>query len=342
MKRLSALILAGSATFGLWAANQSNTAPAAPTLNESSIAAGILPVEEAAVEPGLLQTGAVRSGSDDIAGGMNSASGAMSFRTTSLQAGKPLPRGGFPDRVHARLEVNGAVIDHEIDYAAETVTIRTDGSVTIDQRDRNILQTFQKEYARQLAAASSAGSLPKAQDFLWRLSEMYSEIPLGMRLPSVRVVRKQTKMEPIDRDGQGMVLDSQSNPILARPTATLPDIIAAACDERAGGGFVNLRDGANVCENDAPFYRNSHHDYCPAHGYIAQNSAYGCGSSGCSGRCGSGCGLDGRGAWYKDCLDHDVCNRTHNSQLGACGDEFNEASDDYLFGTIECALRGCH
>ena len=77
MKRLSALILAGSATFGLWAANQSNTAPAAPTLNESSIAAGILPVEEAAVEPGLLQTGAVRSGSDDIAGGMNSASGAM-------------------------------------------------------------------------------------------------------------------------------------------------------------------------------------------------------------------------------------------------------------------------
>lgn len=63
---------------------------------------------------------------------------------------------------------------------------------------------------------------------------------------------------------------------------------------------------------------------------------------GCMGRCGSGCGRWGiPSAWTKDCMDHDQCSNVNNASGGSsdrnCGDEFNEAADDYVFGVI----RGC-
>ncbi len=65
--------------------------------------------------------------------------------------------------------------------------------------------------------------------------------------------------------------------------------------------------------------------------------------SDCIGRCGSGCGswFSWRSAWTKDCLDHDRCGRVNGGSTNPfdseCGDEYNEAADDYLFGVI----RGC-
>ncbi|WP_075343231.1 hypothetical protein [Tenacibaculum agarivorans] len=62
----------------------------------------------------------------------------------------------------------------------------------------------------------------------------------------------------------------------------------------------------------------------------------------CMGRCGSDCGRWWiPSAWTKDCLDHDQCSNVFSASGGAsdanCGDEFNEAADDYVFGV----LRGC-
>ncbi len=66
----------------------------------------------------------------------------------------------------------------------------------------------------------------------------------------------------------------------------------------------------------------------------------------CIGRCGSGCGstFTIASAWTKDCLDHDRCGRVNGGGSASsnpfdreCGDEYFEASDDYLFGVI----RGC-
>jgi len=62
----------------------------------------------------------------------------------------------------------------------------------------------------------------------------------------------------------------------------------------------------------------------------------------CMGRCGAGCGNFLPDAYTKDCLDHDIC---ISDQGGAndfandanCGDEFNQAADDFIFGV----LRGC-
>ena len=62
---------------------------------------------------------------------------------------------------------------------------------------------------------------------------------------------------------------------------------------------------------------------------------------GCMGRCGGDCGWGAPSAWTKDCMDHDQCSFENGSSGGSsdsnCGDEFNEAADDWTFGVI----RGC-
>jgi hypothetical protein len=316
------------------------TSPARALEVQEHLSTEALSVAEVAAEPGLLKAGLLRSDSDDLVGSMKTASGAMSFQTKSIRAGKTALSRVVPDRIQARIEVNGAVIDHEIDYAANTVTIRTDGKVVIDQADRNVLRSFQEQYGREMQsslAPSKTGSA-KAQELLWRLSEMYSEVPLGIKFDKVWIVDINPKhMQKIDSSQLNTSFVKQSNLFTVDQTTA-----AAKCNEQNGGGFINLHDSADVCRSDIVFSRSSAHDFCPDHGYFSSSAQYGCGSNSCAGRCGGGCGLDGRGAWYKDCLDHDVCNRTHNSQLGGCADEWKEAADDYLNGLIECKIRGCH
>jgi hypothetical protein len=63
---------------------------------------------------------------------------------------------------------------------------------------------------------------------------------------------------------------------------------------------------------------------------------------GCMGRCGADCGRWWLpSAWTKDCMDHDQCSAVNNSSGGSsdsnCGDEFDEAADDWIFGVV----RGC-
>jgi len=59
---------------------------------------------------------------------------------------------------------------------------------------------------------------------------------------------------------------------------------------------------------------------------------------GCMGRCGSDCGGWLPSSWTKDCMDHDACSYRNSASGGAsdpnCGDEFNEAADDWTFGVI--------
>ncbi len=57
----------------------------------------------------------------------------------------------------------------------------------------------------------------------------------------------------------------------------------------------------------------------------------------CMGRCGEGCGSYD---WTQDCLEHDACSRHYYSTTGAfdhnCGDEYANASDDYLAWWKRC------
>lgn len=63
---------------------------------------------------------------------------------------------------------------------------------------------------------------------------------------------------------------------------------------------------------------------------------------GCMGRCGINCGNWWiPSAWTLDCFEHDECGLRLKASGGTadpnCGDEFDEAADDYLFGVV----RGC-
>ncbi|TXH67750.1 MAG: hypothetical protein E6Q88_10400 [Lysobacteraceae bacterium] len=295
---------------------------------------------EPPAQPGKLTLLAAQG--DDVSGHLQTASGGLSFQTRSLSRGQTAVRGASPERVQLRLEVNGAVLDHDIDYAAGTLTIRTPTPVVIDQNDREVLKSLQAELGRNLAMQGSVRSLPKSQDLLWRLSEMYSEIPLGYNIGKEWVIRR-TEAKPIMPAANATAPANAFE--LLRPgngVSAQGDVVIAACDERSGGSFINLHSIVDVCLQNVVYYRSSAHDFCPTHGYQSKTVGYGCGSSSCNGRCGAGCGVgDGLGAWYQDCLDHDVCNRDHNSQLCACGDEWTEAADDYAFGAISCYTT-CH
>lgn len=330
-------ILIGSAAFDVCAAAPSNTATATTAPDETRVATASPAAREPIVEAGPLRAAPLAVGSDDIAGSLQTPSGALSFQTRSLSAGSLVAKGTTPQHVQVRLEVNGAVIDHDIDYAAGTMTVRTTERVVVDESDRAVLRSFHAELGRSLTQQGGFQRLPKSQDMLWRLAEMYSEVPLGKAFAAEWVIRRS--------DAQPLAPPTQNAPAASAWTpaqSSQPLVAAVACNEQGGGSFINLHSIVDVCRSGQVFYRASAHDYCPSHGYTSKSVAYGCGASDCPGRCGAGCGVgDGLGAWYQDCLDHDICNRDHNSQLGACGDEWTEAADDYAFGAISCYTT-CH
>lgn len=338
MKSPSKSILKAGAVVALLAVAATGTTQFAPQASAAPQHQSA-PAAEVAPLPGTFQVRATQG--DDIAGTLETAAGGLSFQSRSLIAGRVATKGASPERVQMRLEINGAVLDHEIDYAAGTLTVRAPVPVVIDQSDRDVLKSFQAELGRSLAMQGSVRSLPKSQDLLWRLSEMYSEVPLGYNIGKEWVIRR-SDAKPITPSASGAALAADTGMLPPRNDGRLGEVVIAACDERGGDSFTNLHAIADVCLQNVVYYRSSSHDYCPTHGYQSKTVGYGCGSSSCNGRCGAGCGVaDGLGAWYQDCLDHDVCNRDHNSQLGACGDEFTEAADDYAFGAISCYTT-CH
>ncbi|MEO0899793.1 MAG: hypothetical protein AAFY71_25500 [Bacteroidota bacterium] len=76
---------------------------------------------------------------------------------------------------------------------------------------------------------------------------------------------------------------------------------------------------------------------------VTRTAGYnGGGSYGCMGRCGGNCGRWWiPSSWTLDCFEHDECSLRYGASGGSsdpnCGDEFNEAADDWTFGVI----RGC-
>ncbi|HSK78865.1 MAG TPA: hypothetical protein VLQ45_20585 [Thermoanaerobaculia bacterium] len=75
------------------------------------------------------------------------------------------------------------------------------------------------------------------------------------------------------------------------------------------------------------------------HGLITERLATGPNASNCRSRCGAGCNaILGTSAWTVDCGEHDRCEQ-HHACCSSCQDEFNSASDDYLFAP-NCRLAG--
>lgn len=100
-------------------------------------------------------------------------------------------------------------------------------------------------------------------------------------------------------------------------------------------------DRAGTCGNDGTTclpgiggYTYSYHDGV-SHGCSASWDAYGNYASSCQGRCGAGCNWWFDDDMMQDCLDHDRCVDYHpgggtGPGSADCGDEFNDASGDYV------------
>jgi hypothetical protein len=73
--------------------------------------------------------------------------------------------------------------------------------------------------------------------------------------------------------------------------------------------------------------------------YVAEDIEVGVNWSngyGCMGRCGLDCGSGAPSSWTRDCLNYDACSYRNGASGGSidpnCGDEFNEAADDWMSG----------
>ncbi len=282
----------------------------------------------------------------DFGGTIVSKSGVVKFRAIGLiEGGQKAVGAARPSITRVVIDLDGAPINVEFDEKSQNVQIRQSTGLTIEPKHQEMLKTFGLEVQRQLFINHQDPSrLSVTEQRLWRLTEMYAEVPNGYRFDSERSV---TLREPI------MVEDElspkfQNDGIVdlgaLESDRVLNDELLAGCVSGGVNNLYNLKNAKDVCNRKATATRSAFHDFCPTHGYMSQTTAFGCASSVCRGRCGPGCTMGalprGMGAWGQDCLDHDVCNQGHNSQLGGCSDEFNDAANDYLVLAISC-YTGC-
>jgi len=261
----------------------------------------------------------------DLAGWYANAGSIVQFRVESWNGSARSAFGAAPDKVVVQLHVNGAPIEHEFDYAAQTVKIDGHG-VKLEADDVQVLRTFYpmiekalyENETAQRDASSRDLTLPRAQDALQRLATMYSEAPVGAVLGQRTVTApKESAAAPEQRRS---IVPGQA----AVQAGTLQ---GEACQADGGDGITNL---SNPCS--AERWRDAYHD--ADHCYWSTYEAYGENQASCQGRCGAGCGwLGGRGAWTVDCHDHDMCETFHDAN---CGDEWDEAANDYLLGINRC------
>ncbi len=63
---------------------------------------------------------------------------------------------------------------------------------------------------------------------------------------------------------------------------------------------------------------------------VTKTTTVGSPQSGCYGRCGSQCGNGNERRYTQECLNHDLCHRTLDRQLGPCKDEFWAAAPGFF------------
>lgn len=257
---------------------------------------------------------------------------AVTFGTETLQIdarstvelagvlnGAPLPvrfasRAQDPTRAVSRIVVDALEVDADIDL--RTRVVRLDGhggEVSVEQR--RTLTALGQELERLLTPYDR--ELPLQESLLFRLVQLFAEAPVGLTIDTAEV--------------RGPVAGARPGP----PSSL-------ACQQGGQNGIAYLSGGCTFQPYGGICYDTA--TQC----FACYTVANGCNAPGsCPGRCGSGCGLfGGVGAYTRDCAEHDRCCGLNGDCLNpfslACGDEFWEAADDFLWGLSHpnCA-QGC-
>jgi hypothetical protein len=247
--------------------------------------------------------------------------------------------------VSATVSIDGLVTRLEAVVAADRQSVvwtGNGGSLTKASRDaiRRLLLALEPMLQNH--------ALLPHQEWAFRLTNLWSEVPLYLPLAKPRTVRASRDNRSISGLSEPTVQPQESAVI-----QEFEDLNAAAatcgsgCNVSGGDGKTYLRGSCTDCGCALGTY-STKHDACVAgigHCYNSFSVQGGCSrTKNCAGRCGPGCGLTGGGPYTKDCLEHDHC-VAHDSAAACCandpkcGDEFFEAEDDFLFAVFNC--RGC-
>lgn len=224
--------------------------------------------------------------------------------------------------------VNGWPYDARTDATEKTRLDGHDGALMAEERIAlmmldSVLGPVLKPFAKR----------PRHEVLLSDYVAMLSEAPVGFTHSAQEIAppskkNKVMQEEPAHPDGlTPLELERQQFPALQ--SSENQTAAAGSCQRSGEAGVVTI-----PCGSRYPVYATTCHD--AAHCYQCYGGApMGPKSSGCYGRCGPGCGNSTRcGRYGLDCADHDYCCQAHGGCLDPndpeCGDEFKEASDDFL------------
>ncbi|MGH8650744.1 MAG: hypothetical protein ACREYE_00560 [Gammaproteobacteria bacterium] len=179
------------------------------------------------------------SPSSEISGLFDHAGSIIYFQSHGTTAGKESGDQITPDKVTIRLEVNGAILDHEFDYAAQTMTTNGHGAMLYPDHVR-VLRAFYPVIEKALYEPvlsdqkNTTGEITLAHpaDALHRIATMYSEVPVGTVLGE-RKVTSQSDLEVYDAPAL-----SDTAPFNAEPL--VGDRQEASCQVNSGDGIESL------------------------------------------------------------------------------------------------------
>lgn len=254
-------------------------------------------------------------------------------------------RGATTTMVETRVEVGGLPVTASRDLDAMTLTTGAGGG-TITAPRKRALTALCRKFEGSFGALGTP--LPQKKDLLLRTTCYYAEAPVGyqpdpvtLKGPSA-VYIQDTPRGPTPESHEKSTAGADTRATTASAasgTRTSAECVravmagssakAAACQRSGEDGIVELPDCSphrNTlywdAKNPRMCYGNRGH------------KATGPCSNGCKGRCGAGCGNTKNGYYTRDCAEHDDCSRRTNASGGRfdenCGDEFAEATDDFL------------
>lgn len=272
----------------------------------------------------------------ETAGRLDSDYGAQQIEFFSSHAA--------PDRLSVQLVLNAHVLlEADADPRLGTRELRT-GDHVLSIEEKVALQAL----AAQLEARWRPYQAPLSvhEDLLFRVVSYWAEAPVGWELRSRELSMVDHPSAVRHRNGLFTSGDTGERGIGGCDGAVPPENLSA-CASGCADSEDDITYWPDACECSERQVCHDTHSFpfvCD-HPWCCESVGTGCSIRGeCQGRCGGSCGTDGAGVYTWDCADHDRCCRIHggcfNPLSFACGDEYEEAADDFLFGTSNCT-GGC-
>ena len=196
----------------------------------------------------------------------------------------------------------------------------------------NPLQEEQVKAFQQLTSAlankwtpEEVNAIPRHQDLAIGIAAWLAEAPAGYRIRDRRLPFPESTTTDAELSHSVTNEKCPDIPHRAAPAGIGDERAPCSVSDDQGVRYLKCNARATIM-----------HDAPSPHCQIVQSSNIGP-SFNCMGKCGPNCTPTGRG-YTRDCADHDICAGHHgiNTWEAPCGDEWDEAVDDFLLSLNQC------